>query len=174
MGGSGCARDALAMSTGSKAPEARNDGTRLYDVTAVSRLASIVEHGLGGEFTSVMPGSVYLGDTPFQVGIYNGHWDEGPCVLLSVAVTDLDVDRMGADREDLSDILDQEGDDRRWCDVPWDESLTLCGACTYGAPIPARLLQVECHFLSDDLEDRVDLNVPLLGWPLPIGGLKPR
>jgi hypothetical protein len=118
----------------------------LYHATALSNLESIREHGLSGTFGKLQEGCIHFTQDVCQAKGYFGHWNEGVCVLLSVKIADLpNLSALGPDREDLMDILDQEGDDRDWSDLDWRASLKLCGQCTYEGVVPSSILQVESY-----------------------------
>ena len=141
--------------------------TRLYHVSSMARLASIRECGLNGEFTKVRPGFIHLGASAFQVGIYHGHWNEGPSLLMSVRIGDIDQSRLGPDREDLMDVLDQNGDDRDWDEIGWLESLRISGNCTYEGAIPVSALRVDSYVPNPECRDEVPVCLPLNSWSGP-------
>lgn len=113
----------------------------LFHGTLASNLASIQEHGLSGAFTKTMPGCVHLAADEADARMYGNNFGEGPIVVLAVALKALDQSKLGPDREDLKDLLEQADDVRSWDEVGWLESLKLSGQCTYeGSIAPAHLL----------------------------------
>jgi hypothetical protein len=118
---------------------------KFYHITRRRDLPSILERGLDPEKSE--KGMVYLSPDEGHVRAYAGsHFGGDASVVLEVDAAGLDYDLLGPDDDDLQDVLEQEGDERDWSDVPWDESVRMTGQCTYRGRIPPQALRA----LPDD------------------------
>lgn len=117
----------------------------LYHTTGLKNLPSIEKYGLDpekaagwsrvdGKMIEARP--IYLAVDQLQSEAYGSYFEGQRAVVLQIDVSQLDKDKLGPDDVDLPGMLDQEGDDREWNEVSWEESLKICGQCTYDGVIP--------------------------------------
>ena len=116
---------------------------KLYHATSCNNLENIKENGLSGEFTKVRPGVIHLACDILIAENYHEHWEQSDTIIFSIEIQDLDLSKLGPDREDLMDILEQNEDERNWSDIDWKESLELSNNCTYQGIIPFDKLNIE-------------------------------
>lgn len=139
---------------------------KFYHITRRRDLPSILERGLDPEKSE--KGMVYLSPDLGHVRAYAGsHFGGDASVVLEVDAAGLDIGLLGPDDDDLQDMLDEEGDERDWSDVPWDESVRMTGQCAYRGVIPPQALRA----LPDDAPTVASRAAARQPWDVTLGEL---
>lgn len=113
---------------------------KFFHTTKSENLSSIMSRGL-----RPLPGGkewVYLTDEEFTATNYGNMFPQNTkVVMLDIDPRYLDESKLGPDDDDLSDILRQERNHKRWTDLSWEESLRKCSQVTYSGIIPPKAIK---------------------------------
>lgn len=118
--------------------------TFLFHLTDSANLPSIQEKGLDPGFSRGGRAVIYLGgDAPHVMAYFDHHGDwGGRPLLLGISLEQLHASQLGPDDVDLPDLLAGRRIRKHWSELSWQQSLGLCGLCTYNAIIPFSACQV--------------------------------
>jgi hypothetical protein len=119
----------------------------LYHLTSSVSLNSILAGGLDPDRSREPPfrrRHVYFSQDLGHAIAYAGHHEdwEGDAVLLAVSIADLDLGLLGPDDVDLPDLMASVSGSEDWATVPWMESLSISGQCTYAGIVPPDAIRV--------------------------------
>jgi len=115
---------------------------KFFHTTKEEYLPSIMKNGLhpqkGGKEW------IYLTENQYTAQNYGNMFDRGTkVVMLEIDPKQLDENLLGPDDDDLSDVLHQESDVRRWYEISWQESMKKISQVTYSGVVPPRAIKIK-------------------------------